>query len=180
MQVRFMRLIQPGFNHCYELVQDGVNCFANKSLNVVDWEGQNDECFYYECQNDTGIVPKNRCGVSMKCVDDKCINQDEMKEEWTVVIDIYSSNTNPVNLTEVKMEMSTLANMSMNDFEISVEYDNDGRVVRVIVYVNDETSANEVKVKVDNLDKGDSCEGILCNSKETHVQENTRPSFTTS
>jgi len=44
----------------------------------------------------------------------------------------------------------------------------------LIVYVNDESSADKIKVKIDNLDKGETCEGILCDSEGVHVHEISR------
>ena len=113
----------------------------------------------------------------MICIDDKCIAENDMKEEWTVIIDIDGSDPNPVNLSDVRMEVIAVTNMDINDFNISIEYDNDGHVICVIVYVNDENIAKDVKVKVDNLDKSESCEGILCRSKDVRVREITHTLF---
>ena len=164
-------LVQPGINHCYELVHERNECIVKKLY--LEWEELEDECFDYECLNDTGfVVSGSKCDNNMICVDDKCINEDELRD-WTISIDIDSSDTNPVNMTEVKMEVSLLTNVDVNDFEISVDYDADGHAVRVIIYAGDESTANNIKAKIDNLDKGESCEGVLCRSTDTHVYERT-------
>ena len=162
--------IQAQINRCYEVLSDGYECIINKTADAIRWEEQNNECFDYGCRNDTGtMVPKKKClSDEMICVDDKCISEDEMKE-WSVVIDIDSSDSNPFNIADLKKEISTLVNKSESVFELSVEYDSDGHVIQVIVYVEDKDTANDIKVAVDNLDKGGSCEGILCESINTSV-----------
>ena len=174
-------LIQTQINHCYDAVGDGNECIVQKSAEAIAWEESGNECYDFECLNDTGIViSKERCKDQMICLDDKCINAGEIEKEWTVVIDIDSSNSNPANLTEVKEQVSAMTNVSLNDFEVSVEYNTESRVVRIIVYVDDKTVAILVKDAIDNLDKGEPCEGVLCDSKETHVQGNEASSVSSS
>jgi len=44
-------------------------------------------------------------------------------------------------------------------------------VKRALVYVDDEEQAKDVTDAVNNLDKGASCQGVLCDSKKAEMKE---------
>ena len=67
--------------------------------------------------------------------------------------------------------MSELSGIDVEDIEIAIEYNDRGHAVRVIVYVNDETSAKKIETSLNDLEKGKSCEKILCETEEVHTRQ---------
>jgi len=71
-----------------------------------------------------------------------------------VILDFERYDTYFINVT-VNEEYSKLTHLDTSVFESSIEYDNDGHVIRLIVYVHDEALAMFIKTQV--VDYAESC-----------------------
>ena len=75
---------------------------------------------------------------------------------------------------EIVTEISEKTGIDAEDITIGVEYDGDGKVVRILVYVSDENKADKVVSSV-TCGEIESCEGLSCYCEEVESHEKARP-----
>ena len=172
--------IQKEQNQCFSIVTQDYTCFLRKNSIVREWENQSNGCIMYQCQNETGVLSKTAICSSkddsrLACVNDKCIAEDDgIDNGWVVVITINTTESNSITSEQIAVEVSNLSGIDVDEFTIGVEYDDEGRIITILVYVNDKTTADTISVSVNELDKTETCEGILCRSEKTSIREITR------
>jgi len=103
-------------------------------------------------------------------------NQCENKNHynWTVEIDLnMPALAADVSISALRTAIRTISYAILHTYptiSIGMETNENGEVIRLIVILDDETSANAVAAAVNALDKGSSCTyGLLCQSKEARV-----------
>ena len=130
----------------------------------------------YECDYERGPV-SSMCssgndGVNLVCKDDECVPYESLdKDVWSVEISFENEiNATDLNTTEIIEWIVAQTNVDISEVDIGVEVNDDGQVVRVIVFVSDEESAEMIAVAVNDIDRGDDCgDAIMCQSKEAEV-----------
>jgi len=158
---------------CFDVSDDKDICEFTKSEAAVDWEKHSNGCLEYKCNDENGFVAKSKCSDnSMSCVDDKCFDKDEVSgKTYVVTIEFDSSDKLIVESGDIAKELSKLTKIDEYDLKTVIEYDEHGVVKRALVYVDDEEQAKDVTDAVNNLDKGASCQGVLCDSKKAEMKE---------
>jgi len=161
---------------CYDLLQNGTECYAVKKSNAIDWETKTNGCVEYKCDEEKGNITSSLCATDKMCINDGCFAEDSIEDkEWVVEIDVNNTNMEPIDVDEVTHEMSELTGISETDFVLGIEYDSEGRIIRVLLYVNDEKTANRVQDTVDGTPKG-GCEQFRCRLMQARVREITHHS----
>ena len=123
---------------------------------MIEWENQTNGCWEYLCDNETGsLSQKNLCtseGDSpMFCINDtKCVDEKEVpNKEWIVEVEVNVTESILFTSEDIILILCDLTDIDNNDLTIVTEYDEDGIIVRFIVYVNDKSTADVIKSVVE-------------------------------
>jgi len=88
----------------------------------------------------------------------------------TITIEDDGDEMIEVNSTNVIEVLCNLTGLTSDEMIIEFELDQSGRIVRIIIYVDNEVSARKIEVAVNGMEKGASCGGgVLCRSKRAIV-----------
>ena len=127
-----------------------------KRSNASLWEEQTNECTKYLCDNSSGFVRENICNsddeTSRICIEGKCIENKTVEEEgWIVEIEVEGINSRDFNTTELAQHISTISAIDSEEITIGIEADEDGQVIRILIFVGDEDKANSVETSVKRI-----------------------------
>ena len=138
-------------NYCYEVSIVSQECVVTKRSN---WSNLESKCGEYQCENSTGLVSfMSMCNESNAvCVNDSCYSKDEsmvddnesVTDDKSVVVIIETETLSPVNFTleEVTEQLSNMTAIEVDELLVTVEYDDNGNIVRLIVHVVDRFKAD--------------------------------------
>jgi len=164
------------FNHCFLPKVFGEAFIQAERTNASEWHARTFACATFMCENDVGGVAWGECNTSDKTVlcvgDQQCVDKKEMKRDVSVEIDLDAgvsvTDISSVEIThtlEVSVEIPPDANLT-----IAWENNDKGDVISVIVYVNDEDTADNIASVVKDIKKGENCTyGTLCNANGVRV-----------
>jgi len=160
-------------SQCHDWSAEGDTCSFEQKKSVKEWENHTTDCLNYVCENQEGFIAKSKCDDElMKCMEDKCFEKDKVEgKKWVVYIEFNASDIVIPESDELTKELSNLSKVDEYDMKVVIEYDGNGGVKRVLVYVDDEDQANDIVETVNKLDKGASCEGILCKSIKAKAED---------
>jgi len=146
-----------------------------KKEEVNEWEKQTNDCVTYQCGEVNGLIAWSMCNstddVHRVCVADKCVEEKttgvyvevEMKE-GVEVKDIHVE----VILEALRVECA----IDTDGVNIGWESDANGHIIRVMIYVEDEHTAQLISVKIENMDKGDNCSfDVICYGEEVQLKK---------
>ena len=152
---------------CFKIVCNGTNLTIAKRENVISWERQTNECIDYYCDNETGLIARNKCNSDTSlCSNGKCVDKTSVSnDKWAVTIEFNVEVS--VSVDEVIDVISTETGINLDDVVISTEFDDNGYITRIVVYINDKETADEIAEKVDS-----SSHEILRHVKNTRVSSN--------
>jgi len=158
-------------NHCYEVLCEGNKWIVKKRNNATEWESRTKGCVDYTCDNNTGGIVKSLCNDGNEiCVNDKCVEKASITDNWIVEIDVYETSIEELNTTQIISDISDLAEVNADVMKIGIEFNEKGYIVRILVYVGDEMTANKIATAIRGLDKGEGCSrGILCRAYDVRV-----------
>ena len=173
---------QTVFSQCYDSGVNGTQCILRKKEDVIEWENQTNGCIKFLCDDGTGeLFTSSQCNNDKEvCVNDKCIAEDDDEDsemadkKWVVEIKMNESDSFSMTSEEIVSDISKKSGVDADDITIGVEYDENGKIVRVIVYVNDESKADKVVATV-KCGQSETCEGITCHCEEVQSHEKVRP-----
>jgi len=169
------------FNHCYQ--GTFIDGYMRQQLrkNATDYEDLTNGCMEYHCSNQSGRVSWSLCNstenVSNICIRGQCVSDAMPRtpngKKWSVVLLLVSDEVKPddVNITDIALITSNMSGVDVNDIVIGVEVDDEGYVISVVVYVDDEEMANSIAYAVQEMDKGEQCQhGVLCKTKSVTIE----------
>ena len=140
--------------HCYE-----ERCFKGAvtpvlSKNAPEWEGRTDACVEYKCDDESkrdimisACVEKN--GQRQMCINDMCKPVDSSLSVYINVDD----GMNAADFTSDELAETIRKSTGIDVNTVGIELGDDGKVVRVIVFVDNEQSARMIVDVMNNLDK---------------------------
>ena len=148
-------------NSCFMVDCDGEEWILRKRDSVALWENRSDKCIKYTCDNSSGLSSKSLCTstdeVERICIDGRCEEiQRIYTDEWIVEIEVEGIEAVDLNTTELLQNISSVSNIDVQELRIATEIDDKGRVVRILVFVKDEETAQIVETSV----KNDSCSDL--------------------
>ena len=161
-------------NRCYEMACENNEWVMKERENATEWEN---ECFEFNCDNDTGRVMNRLCSDSLICVNDKCVEKETLNEKMHAVkIGVEAFSMTEYNMEDVVEVLSKETDIEMGKLMITFEVDEYGQVMSVIVYVDDEHIAQAIENLVNECSSDDSsmnlrrkCEGVLLKFKSVKV-----------
>jgi len=161
-------------NNCYVVSCEGNEWIVQKRQNATEWENQsNNGCIEYKCDNDTGPITI-MCNNSNEkiCVNDVCVENKALEEKVSVVIEMDEGvNLSEMNTVDELERIKALTEKGGEEVKIGYEINEQGYIIRIIIYVDDETTAQSIATTVESIEKGEGCSyGILCNWKDVHVK----------
>jgi len=161
-------------SHCFGIEKNEDMCIVEKKSNVIAWENHTNNCVEYSCDNESGLLSRSICykkDEHILCFKDECIDEDNAPDkEWKVYIGIVSPSVIAMSANEIGAEISHLSGLEEKDFEVGMEHDEEGRIIRVIILVNNESDAKKIKKAIDSMDKGKSCQGLFCFTKTITIK----------
>jgi len=167
-------------NNCYEVVIDIVTNTPSipQKPDAVIWENQTTQCVKYECVVGNGDESRNICnGNSDICMNgNTCESKESVMDgkEWRIEIEVVATNATDVNIAEIIEVVAETTGADESNVKVGVEMNEVGEVVRVIVYVNDEDTAKNLEVAVNECSEiTKECQGFMKTAKEARVVKNT-------
>jgi len=88
-----------------------------------------------------------------------------------VVIEFENPVMTEVTMSDVALLISEATGIDMEELILDVVSNEQGQILRIVVYINDSDKANSIKTMIDNIDRteGHCTAGILCRSKPMRV-----------
>ena len=165
------------FNHCYEGTYINGKIQKQKRSNATQYEEQTNGCFGFYCDDDIGKLSWSLCNTTNEttriCVNEQCANESVIPDGriWSVVIKVKDVEAINVNISEIAEDASSLIGGGPDSLSVGLTVDDDGYVIDVIVYVDDEETANLLVEGIYNMDKGEGCKyHTLCKSTSASIE----------
>jgi len=165
-------------NQCYEVIAVCTDNSAIVQWNATKWEDKTDGCFTYQCSNESGGIRWSKCNSTNEakwtCVSGECVNEDMLDDEWRIEFEIEDLNMSEFNSRQILMIISDSSGIDINAIDIASQIDDNGRVVKIIVIVNDEQTANTI-AEILNTYESEGCNSnVLCRTKKVEIKKGNR------
>jgi len=164
------------FNSCFKGTYKDGRVLQEKRRSTKEWEGQASECAEYICYNDSGFVAWSKCNstdtLTRICEIGKCVEKgDSTPSKTSIEVRLIDAvNISSINIVELLETLSNLSGVDTEELSIGWETDEDGDVISIIFYIEDEEKARAIARKIDDIDEGEGCEyGVLCKVKSVQV-----------
>jgi len=160
-------------NQCYENpVCSNGTITMDKRKNATDWESKSNGCYEYQCDRDKGPIYWKQCNNSGSmervCENDQCI--EKYQTSLYVEIGVEDIDVGSLNMTELRKTLSSLTNVEESKLKIQADVNDKGEVVHIKIMVDDETTANTIKDKINEaIDNGNP---EVEHFKKAEVKEN--------
>jgi len=182
-QLKTYQRLSSQQNSCYEIMACKNSASLQKRYNTTLWMSKTNGCRVYECDNVTGGISWNNCNsteeVSRTCVVDECVETKKLNDEaWTVNIDVgVGLNYDEVDTADIVSFITNRSSLDMDDFKIGTEVNNEGKLLKLYVLVNDEEHAQAVAEVVTSVRNEVDCESVTKQSMMFFVIAIISPSF---
>jgi len=138
-------------NQCYEVLEwQAEEITVKKRANATLWEKKTNNCFEYQCKNESGRIAWSKCNstdaVQRMCINNKCVSENDASsgDKWTVELDV---DINPNDY-----DQEELAGILANETGIegiakyigTITIDKTGNIVKIVVYVDKEDQAKAI------------------------------------
>jgi len=165
---------QKLFNQCYKGAYIDGDFIEQKRNNVTYWEDQSSDCVQFYCVNESGLDARSACystDTVKICQEGKCVDEDVNINKWVVELELDGTTTVfDFNSEDLKQSVSSLTGVNASGITIGYEMNMTGSILRVLVYVDDGSTANAIYNAVKELKKGEGCPyGVLCRTKTVLV-----------
>jgi len=169
-------------NKCFHVkTQSNKTWNLTKDDEVIQWENHSNGCVSFYCDNSSGLHSESSCYSSgsqnkycmngINCRTDKFIGKP-----FIVVVDVENASLPGQSTVEILGSLSTALKKNPYFWSLGTEMNKEGKIHRVLVYVNDITTAKSIQSYVMSYSHSDSCKcGILCNSTKVEIVEDPNP-----
>jgi len=152
---------KPGIIGSSFCVKDGTDFVYHWSSGEAEWEKlRNNGCIQNECNCETSETSFNNTCVNndnssrVLCMNgDECIPEENVTETDSAVVLELEDNVTDSNPVEIEMlchELRALSNVSLNNCTAAVDYNQDGKPVRILVFVDDKYTANRISSTINS------------------------------
>jgi len=131
-------------NYCYEITAvSNESITIEKRKSASTWEKQTSGCFIYSCDNNTGETCINLCSLNnTKCVNNFCESIDENKYSFEFFLnDPFIPALDSDNAAQ---ELSVMSGINQSEMTIAFDKDETGHNLRMLVFVDNETVAENL------------------------------------
>jgi len=144
-------------NHCFEVVVCDDGYHVQKRENATLWEEAADECSVYICDNDTGMVAKNKCGRS-SCLKGVCQSQEiSIDPSHKVTINVEGKNKTSFSRDKVVEVISTLTGINGNDMTVEAQLSDDGSSWYIVVYLSNGGDVDIIVTTMNEMESNGTC-----------------------
>jgi len=157
------------YNQCYEnpVCKDGV-ISMEKRENATKWERKTNECFEFLCSFESGPIYWKQCNKTDEvCENNQCVTMGEVT--FAVEIEVEGIILTDLNMTEIRCTISDLTNTEPERIRIRVDTNSNDEIVRIIVIVNDEKTAEDFREKITVAIEEHNQEGVARHFKSARV-----------
>jgi len=134
-------------------------------------------CYEYQCDNNTGVTYSwSTCNSTEEtkrvCLNNTCVEETIPKpNDTSVAIEVNISegyDATDLNTDEIQGKLGSMANSQA--LSVASETNNSGKVLRIVILVNDQTTANNVLNIISNTQDDKYCElNALCNKANARI-----------
>jgi len=128
--------------HHYECQEDGT-CKEQGTVNDNSTKLVND-CYKLFCDDENGRTLEYNCSEDEICVDDKCTDRAAMNEKVKVEIEVNGVPANENSSMEIKTVISEQTAVDVEKLKITLVIDKQGLINEMILYADDEHSAEVI------------------------------------
>ena len=135
-------------NKCYEVVCIGHEWILQPKWNVSDFENTLD-CKKFDCESGT---VSSICDSNKICVNNECIQKETVADNTTSVIFemVFGTKVEDIDSGELMQDLEIIIGISSGDVRIGYEADDEGYVIRIIVFVDDVEIAKKIASAAEN------------------------------
>lgn len=108
--------------------------------------------FELRCDNETGPIYIECNDTGQFCENDACATKKE-EETHSVIIEIDEIKLIDLNMTDIQKTLSDLTDIEADKIRIRVVPNRDNAITHIIVTVDDETTAEYIKVSINDAIK---------------------------
>ena len=141
-----------------ECIEDGClngDFVSVESKDAAKWENQTNACVDYKCDDKKGFIMETVCKSTnekrVMCINDGCLLFE--LNSMRIEIEVKDMKANNFSNKEICDEIELICDVKIDPNDIGFELGDDGTVMQVIIYVDDETSAQTVVDAMNNADK---------------------------
>ena len=145
-------------------------------------QNQDNECFEYQCDNESGLIGWSICNgteqMNKTCVDGKCIeNKKQNEDKWGIIIEMDDNmKAIDLNITEFIIDIITISGIN-NTIDIDeiiktteIQIDENGDIMNIVIYVEEEETANII-CNIMKRKSEEGCEQIICLTKNIRIKK---------
>ena len=168
------------FNHCYEPVYINGNLKQQLRRNASDLLMRSNECVTFECDNNTGAISTGKCGNGELCVNDHCVSNETLDTgKAYVVVELKSGvKADEIDISSILDFIRVECEINTTNVIIAYETNEEGYVLRIDIYVEDEETCNIIVSAINGIDKSEDClYDILCETESVRVSTDPASSF---
>ena len=105
------------------------------------------------------------------CVNDECVDNKTLSDgKWRIEIEIDNLQANKLIVSDLVDKIVELTGFDEDDITVGVEIDENGKVINIVIIVDDEETAKIVVEAINGIDKGGECEyGVLCKVEKVRI-----------
>ena len=147
-------------NQCYEPVCNSSNnsISIQKRENATIWESKSNGCYEFQCHNESGPMYWKQCDKSDDvCENGQCVTKKEVK--YSVEIEVEGINVTDLNMTEIQSTISDLSGIEEDKLRIRFVTKDNNVIIRIIVIVDDEKTAEIISTSINALVNKGLCKG---------------------
>jgi len=150
---------QSMFSKCYMGAYVDNEIIAVKRKEFIDFEKQSTGCIEFTCNDETGLTPRYLCKSTetktLMCMNDQCVEDksDESLMHDKVRIEIEIEKGWKATDITSKYYESLRIKLGIEKGSVSMAYEcgEQGNVLRIILFANEEEEANEIATKIKSL-----------------------------
>ena len=176
--------LPDAFDRCRSFRSKSMQCSGtsrtSKGMNEREERGVT-KCLEYICFDENEVVSWGKCTESedgsRKCVNQECKADEETESDIesgavSIVIDLDEGATIiDLSVTDILTKLSDECGIKPDEMTIEWESDDQGRLIRILIHMNDEDTARRIADSVSYYSKNQKeCNlGILCRSVSVHI-----------
>ena len=137
------------------------------------WKSKSNGCCEYQCHNDSEPIYWKKCGNTEKTQrlyeNEQCIDNEETM--IYVDIEVEGIDLSNLNMSEIRSIISNLTNIEATKLRIRVDLNENDEVITIIVIVDDKTTAENIKNKINTAINEDNPKVRQFKRAEVKVKE---------
>jgi len=165
-------------NFCFSLTEcSSISETLVKRTKALRWEQQSNDCFEYQCNNESGYLSWSMCNTSSElhqtCVGGtECYANSTWKEDWTVNVYLEGSvNATDFDAKELIQIIVDITQIPKANVSIGVDVNTNGVIESVSVVVATESEAKKVESAINAFVKSGDCQESMCLIKSAKIDK---------